>query len=103
MANTVKRLGPLSSTLPDGGGSGAKYVVTFNSTTSWSGPSLFGYSISVLESLHGISNPKVQVYELIAGQFELVTTQVQIDNSYNVTITVSSSPDLRFAGKIIIS
>jgi S1-C subfamily serine protease len=92
-----------------GSGGGAagpalRYVQTFNATTNWGTPSGGVYRITVLQTTHlkGI-NPNVQIYELVAGNYELVNVQSLIVNpSGDVSIEVPSSPDLRFIGIILI-
>lgn len=86
-----------------GGGGGSNYSEAFNATTDWSGPTLGLYSITVPFVTHAKANPIVQSFEEDGADFELVNTEVSLDASHNVTILVTSSPDLRFAGKIIIS
>jgi hypothetical protein len=62
------------------------------------------YSITVLESSHikGI-NPTVQVFEDNGIEFEEVEVLIELNNNGDTKILVPQSPDLRFAGKIIIS
>lgn len=61
-------------------------------------------SISVPQSVHSKSvYPTVEVYEIVAFNLERVNTEVKLDNTGLVTITVSFVPDLRFSGRIIIS
>ncbi len=86
-----------------GGGASAKYAQSFNATTDWSGPSLGLYSITVPQVTHAKTNPTVDLFELVASDNEQVFAEIDVDGSDNVTISVLQSPDLRFAGKLIIS
>lgn len=99
MAFTVKRLfyrgtGSTAGTAP-------RFTGNFNLAT-WT---LDGddYTYSVLASVHekGVS-PTVIVYLDNTVDFEQVDVATHIDASGNVTIYVSSNPDNRFIGKIII-
>lgn len=86
------------------GGSGSPdYIDTFNDTTDWSGPSLGVYSRVVVFATHAKSSPTVDVFETSGAVLDLVYASVSVDAAYNITLTVTSSPDLRFAGKLIIS
>ena len=61
-------------------------------------------SISVPQSVHSKSvYPTVEVYEIVDFNLERVNTEVKLDNTGLVTITVSFIPDLRFSGRVIIS
>jgi hypothetical protein len=86
-----------------GGGGIPDYVDTFNSTSDWTGPALDVYSIVVAFATHGKSSPTVDVFETSGAILDLVYASVSVDAAYNITLTVTSSPDLRFAGKLIIS
>ena len=76
---------------------------TNNATVDWSGPSGGEYSITILQATHlkGTS-PNIEVFELTAGVYYQVSPSVEVDASGNVTVRVTASPDLRFAGKILI-
>ena len=86
----------------DGGG-GSNYVDSFNSTTDWTGPSSGLYTRTITFATHAKSNPIVQVFETNGIVFDQVYTEITANASYDITITVISAPDLRFAGKLIIS
>ena len=61
-------------------------------------------TISIPQSVHLKSvYPTVEVYEIVAFNLERVNTDVKLDNTGLVTITVSFVPDLRFSGRLIIS
>lgn len=81
---------------------GGRYALTFD-TTSW-GTVVGGYGISVAASTHGRGiNATVQLFELISGVYYVVSADiVAIDSTGNVVIKVPASPDLRFAGKLVI-
>ena len=68
-------------------------------TTDWVlGPA--GYTITILESAHGkATTPEVTVLE--AGA--VVVTGVEVALNGDVTLTINSDPDARFAGTVIIS
>jgi hypothetical protein len=87
-----------------GGGPAERYTSVFNATTSWGSPSDGNYSITITQAVHTRgTNPNVQIYELIAGNYELVNVQSIIVNvSGDVSIQVPSSPDLRFAGLLLV-
>lgn len=87
-----------------GGGVGsANYASSFNATTDWSGPTSGLYSKTVAFATHAKANPIVETFETNGAVFDLVNTEVSVDASYNVSILVTEIPDLRFAGKLIIS
>ncbi len=97
---------PLDFTGTGGGGGGGpaeRYVSTFNATTDWGSPSGGSYSITVLQATHTRgTNPNIQVYENNAGIYSLVSVNVEVNGSGDVTINVNEIPDLRFAGAILI-
>jgi hypothetical protein len=99
MAVIVKRLS-YTTAGTGGGGDTSGYIFSFNAS-SWvlNGDS---YEIKVLKTTHNRTNPQVMVFELIGSSFEEVIASVNLDTSDNITISVSSSPDLRFSGKLII-
>jgi hypothetical protein len=70
---------------------------------TWLGPNVDGnYYITINFTTHNKENPTISVFETSGSNFVEVETQVTIDSSNNVIISVPSSPDLRFSGKIII-
>lgn len=94
--NTVIRYAPNSRELE-------KYELSFNATGDWTDETTF-YSISVSAVTHirGF-NPTVQIFELVSGNYELVTVdKLRISSTGNIKFSVPSTPDLRFEGKIII-
>lgn len=61
------------------------------------------YELEILEATHGKgAAPLMQIYQDNAGTFEEVQTGIEMSSGGDIVLTVSSSPDLRFAGKIII-
>ena len=101
MAHTYTYIDPLSS--GGGGGSSEAYVQSFNNTSDWGSPSGGFYSITILQSTHEKGTaPQVQTFENIAGSFNLIDTSVEVNASGDITISVASSPDNRFAGRIVI-
>ncbi len=84
-------------------GTGQNYVDSFNDTTDWTGPTLGLYERTVLFTAHAKINPQIQVFEANGLVFDQVYTEISVNASYDLTIKVSSSPDLRFAGELIIS
>lgn len=80
----------------------SKYSATFNNTSSWNLVS-GDYEYSVTYATHGKGpTPTVTVYEDVSGTYKLVTVAVEVDSSGNVKIKASGTPDLRFAGRIVI-
>lgn len=77
------------------------YSQVFNATTDWTldGAS---YKITIPSATHNKPNPTVHVFEQSGPDFIEVTTGVKVDSSQNIIITVNSTPDLRFVGKLII-
>lgn len=81
-----------------------KYTQAFNSTTDWGVASGGFYYITVLAATHGApSIAEVTVFETSGTDvIKIEVDEVKVDTTNNVTIRVPSSPDLRFAGKILI-
>lgn len=103
------KLNPITGQLDiAGGGSAApssalRYSSLFNNTTDWS-LSLPDYNLTVLEATHAKGlTPNVQVYEDIGGgSYEMINTNILINSSGDITISVAASPDNRFNGAILI-
>lgn len=79
-----------------------KYLVSFNNTTQWTLNGSY-YEFLIPASTHGAGvTPITQVFEVIAG----VSTEVLVDLSFNalgdIVIRVTSVPDNRFTGKVIV-
>lgn len=79
------------------------YSQIFNATSDWTGPASDSYTLTVTKAVHLKDNPIVTLYELNGTDYIQVETGVRIDTSENILITVNSTPDLRFAGKLVIS
>jgi hypothetical protein len=98
---------PLTDTIDfvavGGGGGVPDYIDTFNATTDWTGPSFGVYSRTVPFASHAKSSPTIDIFETNGVVEDLVFASVSVDAAYNVLLTVTSAPDLRFAGKLIIS
>lgn len=81
----------------------ARYSATFNATSDWA---VDGSDYKVYKGYvtHGRGpTPVVEVFQDIGGGlFQKANVDIQIDTSGNVSVYVSGTPDLRFAGKIII-
>jgi len=83
-------------------GAGTKFVQDFTTGDWVLGSGAYQYSIP--ESTHGAGvDPEVQVFELVASDYELIDLEVNVNASGDVTLMVSNSPDLRFSGKVILS
>lgn len=97
---------PLTNTIDfvaiGGGGGAVPFVVPFLIADWVSGTGT--YDITSLETVHHKGpDSTIQVFEDVAGVFEEVETIIEVNNVGDVTIKISSTPDLRFNGKIIIS
>ncbi len=84
-----------------GGSPALKYTKTVL-LTDWTGPVANVYTLTILASLHGITNPIVTCYESNGVSYDLLLTGVNVDASNNITLTASQTPDTRFIGKIVI-
>lgn len=83
-----------------GGGSVPKYA-TIIQVSDWVGPSAGEYSLSIPFTFHGKVNPVVTCMEESGADFEVVDAAIFLTGN-DVKILVLSTPDTRFAGKIII-
>jgi hypothetical protein len=80
---------------------GASYVGNFL-TGAWS-LNVDKYELSIPVATHNKgSTPVASVYQDNAGVYEEVITSIKINGSGDITLTISSNPDLRFAGRVII-
>lgn len=87
-----------------GGASGPaeRYTSTFNNTTDWTLNSP-DYTRTILAVTHGRgTNPNVQVYELLSGNYEQINVNVVINGSGDVTLKVTETPNNRFTGLVLI-
>jgi hypothetical protein len=103
VAVIYKRIGYKWTTQGGGGSSGTadRYLRSFD-TPDWT---LSGddYLYTVPFSSHNISiNPSVTVYLDNGANFEEVILPYTVDSSGDITIYVSSAPDNRFKGKLVI-
>lgn len=100
-------LGRLTTSSGTGGslvpGPAQRYVQNFNATSDWTLNGSF-YEIVIAAGTHGKGvNPNVLIFELDTGILTQVTTDsCSFDSSGNVTFQVLLSPDLRFAGRVVI-
>lgn len=79
-----------------------RYVDSFNATSDWSGPSAGYYTRTITEATHGRgTTPMVMVQNGTNPGVNLTVDELSIASTGNTTIKVPSSPDLRFAGRII--
>lgn len=78
----------------------AKYALQFTNV-SW-GLSESDYVITILASTHGIENPTVSIYEILGSNYEQVNVNIIKTVNDDIQIKVSSVPDNRFNGLIII-
>jgi len=83
---------------------GPGYSTTFNASGSWGSVVGGYYSITISESTHNQGvNPIVEVFDSTSGPFVVTSPAItSVDVSGNVTFSVTSSPDERFAGKVTI-
>ncbi len=78
----------------------AKYALQFTNV-SW-GLSGSDYVIVILAGTHSIENPTASVYELVGADYEQVNVNVIKTANDDIQIKVSSVPDNRFNGLLII-
>lgn len=80
---------------------GAAYIGNFV-IGSWS-LNIDKYEFDILETTHSRgTTPMIQVYENNAGTYEEVEVGVEISSLGDITLTTTSTPDARFAGRVII-
>lgn len=86
------------------GSSPINFASTFNATTDWTLDTGI-YKIDIGEGTHlKGTNPMVEIFESSAGPlYTHLNTDIVVDNSGQVTIKVNQTPDLRFAGRVVIS
>jgi len=85
------------------GGSGSvPYSSTFT-TGSWAiDGSIYELTIDATTHGRGVS-PAVQVFELVGSDYKQVETDITVAANGDVTLTITSTPDLRFNGRAVIS
>jgi hypothetical protein len=80
----------------------ASYSQSFNATTDWT-LDVDYYRINVPVATHNKgASPNCKVYENITSVFYLTFPSISMDSSGNLFIQVTSNPDNRFAGKLIV-
>lgn len=81
-----------------------RYIHSFDATTNWGAESGGYYTITVPASTHELgANPVSTVYELSGGDYiDVMPDKIKTASNGNVSIRVPVTPDLRFAGQIII-
>jgi hypothetical protein len=61
------------------------------------------YQLAILQTTHNRGlNPLIQVYENNLGIYEEVGVGIEINNLGDITLIITSNPDTRFAGRVII-
>ena len=81
-----------------------RYVDSFNGTSDWSGPTLGYYTRTVTAATHIMgTSPNVSVFLGPAPFVGIQPDQISVASNGDITLQVPSVPDLRFAGKAIIS
>ncbi len=97
--------GQIDFTGSGSGGSGVavRYVHTFNATTDWGSPSGGYYTLTVSAVTHGLgTTPISEVFEIIGSDLQKVNVSIEMNSFGDVSISVLSSPDLRFSGKLLL-
>lgn len=82
-----------------------RYVSGFTATTEWGTAAGGYYTITVTAATHGIgSNPVVSVQQLTGSDYLVVDVdELKIFSNGNVSVRVPETPNLRFAGRLVIS
>ena len=82
-----------------------RYVSGFTATTEWGTAAGGYYTITITSATHGIgSNPVVSVQQLTGSDYLVVDVdELKIFANGNVSIKVPETPNLRFAGRVVIS
>ncbi|MDD4924285.1 MAG: hypothetical protein PHF74_05570 [Dehalococcoidales bacterium] len=75
---------------------------TFNATTDW-GTASGGYYTITFEHNLDLSHTAIAVLDTTTGEDAITVDRARVVDNNSVSIRVLSSPDLRFAGKIIVS
>ena len=87
------------------------FTFIHNDTTDWGTESGGLYTITIAASVHKVHNPRiVQAWELNGTDYDLIRGGVtptidttSIANNDDVSISVTSAPDRRYAGRIIVA
>jgi hypothetical protein len=103
----INPLGPPFDVVGPSGGSGSPSIPfeqTFNATTDWGVASGGYFTISITEASHGKGpSPIVSILEVNGLNFDKVEVDlITLTPTGNISFRVPETPDLRFAGKIII-
>jgi len=87
-----------------GGGPATKYSLAFNATTDWGSLSGGYYTITVTAGTHALgTSPIIEIFELDTGNYlSVMPDEIKVTPGGDVSFRVPGTPDLRFAGKIII-
>ena len=82
-----------------------RYVSGFTATTEWGTAAGGYYTITITSATHGIgSNPVVSVQQLTGSDYLVVDVdELKIFANGNISIKVPETPNLRFAGRVVIS
>jgi hypothetical protein len=80
-----------------------RYVDTFNATTDWSGPAGGYYTRTITAVTHGMgTSPTVKVRSGSGPYVDVMTDSLSVAANGDITIQVTQTPDLRFAGQVLI-
>ncbi len=105
--NVENALNALNNAIDTINNTNNKFIQTFV-VADWVGPTSGRYTFSVTQATHGLTAADladIQVQELIsANNYRVVQTQIDVNTSTGeVLLTVRSSPDSRFDGRVIIT
>jgi len=96
-ADNVPLLGGVSGSTP----SAVVFTQTFDSSTQWGTASGGYYTILFTHNLGSVAVVPL-VYDTTTGQLATQPDRVSVDNLNVVSIRTLESPDLRFAGRVVI-
>lgn len=60
------------------------------------------YVLTIPASVHNVTNPTTTVYEAVGADYHIVNVGILVRANADVVLTVSSSPDNRFVGIVVI-
>ena len=81
-----------------------RYVDSYNATSDWAGPTAGYYTRTVTAATHGMgTSPNVKMLIGAGPYLQVEPDQISVAANGDITYRVPSAPDLRFAGKAIIS
>lgn len=89
------------ATISGGGGGSSAIDITFNATTDWGAPSSGYYSFLFTHALAS-NTLLVTVWDETGAPVQVFPEIIERTNTNTVTIKVPSSPDERFAGRIVV-